>query len=273
MGINHSWGLHYPLSRLIPCYRITLTMPLWPIVCWTIIGVTTLFKCKRLWLLKFLLWEYVSLQTISDVYWKSWSISIVAAHLYSLTQCLSPSLWCFSGTSLIMTNQNATNPKAELDYIHNQFEQEEEAEKESKPNVLRSSSKFQMNRKMETRSSGFTRHLWVLLWKNLLLRRRKIFFLLIEILIPLMIPIILISLRTVSPDKFRPNCQSQTVSLPSMGTLVHVQSMLCNFMFSCQTTDPPPLSLMRELTFLEQLARDPLETYVRRLYSVVDLLV
>ncbi|KAF5400872.1 hypothetical protein PHET_05848, partial [Paragonimus heterotremus] len=109
-----------------------------------------------------------------------------------------------------------------------------------------------------TNSGQFRRHLAVLLWKNFLIRRRRPVFLTVELLTPLILSFILIGIRTLGKDKPEPNCLSQTISLPSMGLLNHVQSMLCNFNYTCQTTEPPPLSLEGELqqqllTVMEQL--------------------
>ncbi|KAF8564879.1 hypothetical protein P879_06099 [Paragonimus westermani] len=110
-----------------------------------------------------------------------------------------------------------------------------------------------------TKCSQFRRHLTVLLWKNFLIRCRRPVFLTAELLTPLVLSLTLVGIRTLGKDRPEPNCLSQTISLPSMGLLNHVQSMLCNFNNTCQTTEPPPLSLDGQLqqellTVMEQLS-------------------
>ncbi|KAA3680611.1 uncharacterized protein DEA37_0014979 [Paragonimus westermani] len=93
---------------------------------------------------------------------------------------------------------------------------------------------------MKSSSSPYTfmRHYKVLIWKNFVLRRRRPVFLAAELLVPVLFPIILIVIRSRATDVKQSSCYSQSISMPSMGLLTHVQSMLCNFQYRCQTTDP-----------------------------------
>ncbi|CAL8069179.1 unnamed protein product [Calicophoron daubneyi] len=99
----------------------------------------------------------------------------------------------------------------------------------------------------------FCRHYRVLVWKNFVLRRRKPVLLVVELLAPLVIPIIFTILHTQTPDKKYDNCFSQSISMPSMGLLSYLQSMVCNFLFACQSFDPPPLNFPINETALRQV--------------------
>ncbi|CAH8583113.1 unnamed protein product [Dicrocoelium dendriticum] len=106
-----------------------------------------------------------------------------------------------------------------------------------------------------TRLLIFGRHCKVLLWKNVLLRRRKPLFLTIELLLPLLIPVVIIAVRTRDADKIVPNCFTQTVAMPSMGLLSYVRSMICNFNYSCQQIQPPPLTFKWNFTSLLRMTQ------------------
>ncbi|KAF6776721.1 hypothetical protein AHF37_03850 [Paragonimus kellicotti] len=86
--------------------------------------------------------------------------------------------------------------------------------------------------------STFARHYKVLMWKNFVLRRRRPVFLMAELLVPILFPIILLVIRSHAIDVKQPTCYAQSISMPSMGLLTYVQSMLCNFQYRCQNTEP-----------------------------------
>ncbi|CAL8097052.1 unnamed protein product [Calicophoron daubneyi] len=85
----------------------------------------------------------------------------------------------------------------------------------------------------------FYRHYKALVWKNLVIIRHKPLFLLAEIVGPLLVPVILGILHVLNPDEEFPECHFQEISLPSMGIIAYVQSMICNFLYACQPYDPP----------------------------------
>ncbi|KAF5400786.1 hypothetical protein PHET_05572 [Paragonimus heterotremus] len=93
-------------------------------------------------------------------------------------------------------------------------------------------------RKKSSSLSTFARHYKVLMWKNFVLRRRRPVFLAAELLVPIIFPVILIVIRSRAIDVKESTCYAQSISMPSMGLLTYVQSMLCNFQYRCQTTDP-----------------------------------
>ncbi|KAK4473057.1 hypothetical protein MN116_004249 [Schistosoma mekongi] len=84
----------------------------------------------------------------------------------------------------------------------------------------------------------FSTHYQLLMWKNLLLRRRRPGFLIAEILVPLIIPIILVGIRTESPPVNENTCHVRSVNLPTMGLFSYIQSIFCNFLYRCHPIDP-----------------------------------
>ncbi|TNN08454.1 ATP-binding cassette sub-family A member 1 [Schistosoma japonicum] len=84
----------------------------------------------------------------------------------------------------------------------------------------------------------FFTHYQLLMWKNLLLRRRRPGFLIAEILVPLIIPIILVGIRTESPPINENTCHVRSVNLPTMGLFSYIQSIFCNFLYRCHPVDP-----------------------------------
>ncbi|OON19596.1 hypothetical protein X801_04536, partial [Opisthorchis viverrini] len=74
------------------------------------------------------------------------------------------------------------------------------------PPILASSSTSSPtnNIKRSSKMSVFARHYRALMWKNFVLRRRRPYFLVAELLVPVSIPVILLIIRSQEPDKPRP---------------------------------------------------------------------
>ncbi|XP_035274689.1 retinal-specific phospholipid-transporting ATPase ABCA4a [Anguilla anguilla] len=70
--------------------------------------------------------------------------------------------------------------------------------------------------------------LGLLLWKNLTYRRRQTIQLLVEIVWPLFIFFILISVRLHYPPYEQHECHFPNKAMPSAGTLPWVQGIICN---------------------------------------------
>ncbi|TPP39775.1 ATP-binding cassette sub-family A (ABC1) member 2 [Fasciola gigantica] len=120
------------------------------------------------------------------------------------------------------------------------------------------------NRTSRARCSLFGRHYSVLMWKNMILRRRRPGFLVAELIAPVLIACILVILCHRGEEERYPNCYSQTIGMPSMGLLSFSQSLVCNFAYSCFNTKPPALSLFGNetgwaelLSSTRELAKDP----------------
>ncbi|THD24676.1 hypothetical protein D915_004624 [Fasciola hepatica] len=96
----------------------------------------------------------------------------------------------------------------------------------------------------------------ILLWKNWLVRRRSPVLLIAELLFPLLFVLILAAFRLHTPVYKEPACHVQSQSMPSMGLLHYVQSMLCNFNYTCHDTDPVPLTLLQPESPLFFLVRN-----------------
>ncbi|VDP85432.1 unnamed protein product [Echinostoma caproni] len=134
----------------------------------------------------------------------------------------------------------------------------------SRSDLLRNEYHSNRNKTIRARTVLFWRHYAVLMWKNFILRRRRPGFLVVELLTPIFITCILIILYKRGTEEKNPDCYSQTIGMPSMGVLSFVQSMVCNFAYSCMKTEPPPLTLFSNETgwgnFLADaamLAKDP----------------
>ncbi|CAH8431328.1 unnamed protein product [Schistosoma rodhaini] len=93
-----------------------------------------------------------------------------------------------------------------------------------------------------SKSKEFFIHYQLLMWKNFLLRKRRPGFLLAEILVPLMIPIILVGIRTESPPVNENTCHVRSINLPTMGLFSYLQSIVCNFLYRCHSIDPDSTS-------------------------------
>uniref|UniRef100_M3ZKD5 P-type phospholipid transporter n=1 Tax=Xiphophorus maculatus TaxID=8083 RepID=M3ZKD5_XIPMA len=80
---------------------------------------------------------------------------------------------------------------------------------------------------------GFFRQLYLLLWKNVTYRRRNKIQLLIELLWPLFLFVILISVRHSHPPYKQGQCHFPNKALPSVGTVPWIQSIVCNINNPC----------------------------------------
>ncbi|KAH9593790.1 ATP-binding cassette sub- A member 12 [Schistosoma haematobium] len=104
-----------------------------------------------------------------------------------------------------------------------------------------------------SKSKEFFIHYQLLMWKNFLLRKRRPWFLLAEILVPLMIPIILVGMRTESPPVNENTCHVRSVNLPTMGLFSYLQSIVCNFLYRCHSIDPDSTSQQYNYTVFGNL--------------------
>ncbi|NWI21443.1 ABCA1 protein, partial [Crypturellus soui] len=75
--------------------------------------------------------------------------------------------------------------------------------------------------------------LWLLLWKNFTYRRRQRIQLAIELLWPLFLFVILISVRRSHPPFMQHECHFPNKALPSAGTLPWLQGIVCNMNNPC----------------------------------------
>uniref|UniRef100_A0A3Q1IMF9 P-type phospholipid transporter n=1 Tax=Anabas testudineus TaxID=64144 RepID=A0A3Q1IMF9_ANATE len=111
---------------------------------------------------------------------------------------------------------------------------------------------------------GFFRQLYLLLWKNVTYRRRNKIQLIIELLWPLFLFVILISVRHSHPPYKQSQCHFPNKALPSAGTLPWIQGIICNINNPCfQSPTPgetPGQMLFALLMFLSDL---PVEEYLR----------
>ncbi|XP_066551415.1 ATP-binding cassette, sub-family A (ABC1), member 7 isoform X2 [Amia ocellicauda] len=80
---------------------------------------------------------------------------------------------------------------------------------------------------------GFGTQLWLLLWKNITYRRRRKIQLLIELLWPLFLFFILISVRWSHPPYKQDECHFPNKPLPSAGILPWIQGVICNMDNPC----------------------------------------
>ncbi|KAM4739857.1 phospholipid-transporting ATPase ABCA1 isoform 1-T1 [Anableps anableps] len=86
---------------------------------------------------------------------------------------------------------------------------------------------------------GFFRQLYLLLWKNITYRRRNKIQLCIELLWPLFLFVILISVRHSHPPYEQGQCHFPNKALPSVGTLPWIQSIICNINNPCFHSPTP----------------------------------
>uniref|UniRef100_A0A3Q2ZXA5 P-type phospholipid transporter n=1 Tax=Kryptolebias marmoratus TaxID=37003 RepID=A0A3Q2ZXA5_KRYMA len=86
---------------------------------------------------------------------------------------------------------------------------------------------------------GFFRQLYLLLWKNVTYRRRNKIQLIIELLWPLFLFFILISVRQSNPAYKQGQCHFPNKALPSVGTLPWIQSIVCNINNPCFHSQTP----------------------------------
>uniref|UniRef100_A0A3B4YY19 P-type phospholipid transporter n=1 Tax=Seriola lalandi dorsalis TaxID=1841481 RepID=A0A3B4YY19_SERLL len=86
---------------------------------------------------------------------------------------------------------------------------------------------------------GFFRQLLLLLWKNITYRRRNKIQLIIELLWPLFLFVILISVRHSHPPYKQSQCHFPNKALPSGGTLPWIQGIICNINNPCFHSPTP----------------------------------
>ncbi|XP_042371438.1 phospholipid-transporting ATPase ABCA1 [Plectropomus leopardus] len=86
---------------------------------------------------------------------------------------------------------------------------------------------------------GFFRQLGLLLWKNVTYRRRNKIQLIIELLWPLFLFVILISVRHSHPPYKQSQCHFPNKALPSAGTLPWIQGIICNINNPCFHSPTP----------------------------------
>uniref|UniRef100_A0A669E0V5 ATP binding cassette subfamily A member 7 n=1 Tax=Oreochromis niloticus TaxID=8128 RepID=A0A669E0V5_ORENI len=86
---------------------------------------------------------------------------------------------------------------------------------------------------------GFFRQLFLLLWKNITYRRRNKIQLIIELLWPLFLFVILISVRHSHPPYKQSQCHFPNKALPSAGTLPWIQGIICNINNPCFHSQTP----------------------------------
>ncbi|XP_069042006.1 phospholipid-transporting ATPase ABCA1 isoform X2 [Lepisosteus oculatus] len=80
---------------------------------------------------------------------------------------------------------------------------------------------------------SFRTQLWLLLWKNITYRRRRRVQLVIELLWPLFLFFILISVRRSHPPFKQSECHFPSKALPSAGVLPWIQGIVCNVNNPC----------------------------------------
>ncbi|CAJ1060852.1 phospholipid-transporting ATPase ABCA1 isoform X1 [Xyrichtys novacula] len=86
---------------------------------------------------------------------------------------------------------------------------------------------------------GVFRQLFLLLWKNITYRRRNKIQLIIELLWPLFLFVILISVRHSHPPYKQSQCHFPNKALPSAGTLPWIQGIICNINNPCFHSPTP----------------------------------
>ncbi|CAN9500931.1 unnamed protein product [Ophioblennius macclurei] len=86
---------------------------------------------------------------------------------------------------------------------------------------------------------GFLKHLYLLLWKNITFRKRNKIQLIIELLWPLFLFVILISVRHSHPPYKQSQCHFPNKALPSAGTLPWIQGIVCNINNPCFHSPTP----------------------------------
>ncbi|BHF81068.1 hypothetical protein SprV_0702419700 [Sparganum proliferum] len=92
------------------------------------------------------------------------------------------------------------------------------------------------------RKIKFCQHYRLLLWKSFLLRSRQPFFLISELLLPLLLLFVLIGMRHAEEPTVHPPCHITPQPLPSMGFLTYLRSLICSPNLTCTaySDDRPP---------------------------------
>lgn len=82
------------------------------------------------------------------------------------------------------------------------------------------------------------RHYRVLLWKDYLLRRRGFWLIVAESLFVLIFVVAIAVIRWRYAVDTKPSCYFQSQSMSSMGLLNYIQSLVCNFNYTCNEKNP-----------------------------------
>ncbi|CAH8448138.1 unnamed protein product [Heterobilharzia americana] len=77
------------------------------------------------------------------------------------------------------------------------------------------------------------KHYRVLLWKDYLLRRRSFWLILAELMFCLVFVIVIAVIRGRYSAENMSSCYIQSQSMTSMGLLTYMQSLICNFNYTC----------------------------------------
>ncbi|VDP52286.1 unnamed protein product [Schistosoma mattheei] len=109
------------------------------------------------------------------------------------------------------------------------------------------------------------RHYRVLLWKDYLLRRRGFWLIVAESLFVLIFVVAIAIIRRRHAVDTKPSCYFQSQSMSSMGLLNYIQSLVCNFNYTCNEENPQSFVTLNGVApmiyFLDNLthvAEDPL---------------
>nr|VZI36429.1 unnamed protein product [Spirometra erinaceieuropaei] len=99
-----------------------------------------------------------------------------------------------------------------------------------------------LNEPPRLRKINFCQHYRLLLWKSFLLRSRQPFFLISELLLPLLLLFVLIGMRHAEEPTVHPPCHIIPQPLSSMGFLTYLRSLICSSNLTCTAynDDPPP---------------------------------
>uniref|UniRef100_A0A3Q1IPV7 ABC transporter domain-containing protein n=1 Tax=Anabas testudineus TaxID=64144 RepID=A0A3Q1IPV7_ANATE len=109
---------------------------------------------------------------------------------------------------------------------------------------------------------GFFRQLYLLLWKNVTYRRRNKIQLIIELLWPLFLFVILISVRHSHPPYKQSQCHFPNKALPSAGTLPWIQGIICNINNPCFQSPTPGETPGQVGNFDNSIANETFSTFL-----------
>nr|CDS31148.1 ATP binding cassette sub family A [Hymenolepis microstoma] len=87
------------------------------------------------------------------------------------------------------------------------------------------------------RIPGFFFHYRLLLWKTIILRIREPWFILFELLLPVVLIVVVVGLRFAQMPQPYPPCHLVSQPLPSMGFLPYMRGVICNFNNTCSPHD------------------------------------
>uniref|UniRef100_A0A671VNR0 P-type phospholipid transporter n=1 Tax=Sparus aurata TaxID=8175 RepID=A0A671VNR0_SPAAU len=109
---------------------------------------------------------------------------------------------------------------------------------------------------------AFFRQLLLLLWKNITYRRRNKIQLIIELLWPLFLFVILISVRHSHPPYKQSQCHFPNKALPSAGTLPWIQGIICNINNPCFHNPTPGETAGKVGNFDNSIANETFSTFL-----------